>query len=155
MNIRPRCREWLPLSTQQLRLRNLSAIQGINIECNQTDCCSCSPSSSSSSTSVSPEAAQADTYCACPATLVYFTLHDHPENEPFYESEKLPLRLYLPVKWAEIHCLSMIKSNANCVCIKVWAKVKKTSTATAEGQNNNNGAGLEDNTKPRNKEPIR
>uniref|UniRef100_A0A1I8M6S8 UV radiation resistance-associated gene protein n=1 Tax=Musca domestica TaxID=7370 RepID=A0A1I8M6S8_MUSDO len=150
MNIRPRCREWLPLSTQQLRLRNLSAIQGINIECNQTDCCSCSPSSSS--TSVSPEAAQADTYCACPATLVYFTLHDHPENEPFYESEKLPLRLYLPVKWAEIHCLSMIKSNANCVCIKVWAKVKKTSTATAEGQNNNNGAGLEDNT--RNKEPI-
>ncbi|XP_061399406.1 UV radiation resistance-associated gene protein, partial [Musca vetustissima] len=135
MNIRPRCREWLPLSTQQLRLRNLSAIQGINIECNQVECCSCSPSST---TSLCPgeDIQQSDAYCACPETLVYFTLHDHPENEPFYESEKLPLRLYLPVKWAEIHCLSMIKSNANCVCIKVWAKVKKASEAT-EGQTNN------------------
>ncbi|XP_073827593.1 UV-resistance associated gene [Musca autumnalis] len=151
MNIRPRCREWLPLSTQQLRLRNLTAVQAINIECNQVDCCSCSPSSSSLSPTETPTNVAA--YCACPETLVYFTLHDHPENEAFYESEKLPLRLYLPVKWAEIHCLSMIKSNANCVCIKVWVKIKKTATTATQGKANN-GETVENNSKPDIKEPI-
>ncbi|KAM7353160.1 UV-resistance associated gene [Cochliomyia hominivorax] len=101
MNIRPRCREWLPLSTQQLRLRNLQAIQGVNIEVNN---------SSNSSTQ----------------TLLYYTLHDHPENEPFYQSEKVALRKHLHVKWAEIFCPEILKSNANCVCIKIWACIQKT-----------------------------
>ncbi|XP_013107039.2 UV radiation resistance-associated gene protein [Stomoxys calcitrans] len=116
MNIRPRCREWLPLSTQQLRLRNLQAIQGVNIEVvnsSQSPCCCTSPTTISSCSK-------------CPEKLVYYTLHDHPENEAFYESEKIPLRMYLPLKWAEIQCLSMVKSNANCVCVKVWLWTKKS-----------------------------
>lgn len=114
MNIRPRCREWLPLSTQQLRLRNLQAIQAVNIEIKSQDdyYSSCTAYSSSS--------------CQCPEILLYYTLHDHPENEAFYQSEKLPLRMHLPLKWAEIQCLSIVKSNANCVCIKIWLRTTKT-----------------------------
>ncbi|XP_065356895.1 UV radiation resistance-associated gene protein [Calliphora vicina] len=108
MNIRPRCREWLPLSTQQLRLRNLQAIQGVNIEIKTKG------SSRSSSGGVYTQ------------TLLYYTLHDHPENEPFYQSEKVALRKHLHVKWAEIQCPEILKSNANCVCIKIWACIKKT-----------------------------
>lgn len=107
MNIRPRCHEWLPLSTQQLRLRNLQAIQGVNIELKRK-------SSKSQYTQ----------------TLLYYTLHDHPENEPFYQSEKVALRKHLHVKWAEIHCPEILKSNANCVCIKIWACLKKTEMET-------------------------
>lgn len=109
MNIRPRCREWLPLSTQQLRLRNLQAIQGVNIEIQTNG----SPNSSSP-------------YCSYTQTMLYYTLHDHPENEPFYQSEKVALRKHLHVKWAEIQCPEILKSNANCVCIKVWACINKT-----------------------------
>ncbi|XP_075153763.1 UV-resistance associated gene [Haematobia irritans] len=120
MNIRPRCREWLPLCTQQLRLRNLQAIEGVNIEVPSNFSCCCSPPSPA-------------LHCSgCPETLVYYTLHDHPENEPFYKSEKIPLRMYLPLKWAEIQCPSMIKSNANCVCIKVWLWIKKTESECVE-----------------------
>ncbi|XP_037816480.1 UV radiation resistance-associated gene protein-like [Lucilia sericata] len=106
MNIRPRCREWLPLSTQQLRLRNLQAIQGVNIEIKTTT--------------------KANSSNASTQTLLYYTLHDHPENEPFYQSEKVALRKHLHVKWAEIQCPEILKSNANCVCIKIWACIKKT-----------------------------
>lgn len=110
MNIRPRCREWLPLSTQQLRLRNLQAIQGVNIEV-QTNDGDCSTSASL--------LGQANTF-------VYYTLHDHPNNEPFYQSEQVALRKHLNLKWAEIQCSEKLKSNANCVCVKVWASTKKT-----------------------------
>uniref|UniRef100_A0A1A9WUD8 UV radiation resistance-associated gene protein n=1 Tax=Glossina brevipalpis TaxID=37001 RepID=A0A1A9WUD8_9MUSC len=94
-HIRPRCREWLPLCSQQLRLRNLQSIQGINIGDDGTD------------------ARTAD-------CLLYYTLHDHHESPSFYESEKLPYRKHLQQRWAEIQCAELLKSNANCVCVKVW-----------------------------------
>ena len=141
MNIRPRCREWLPLSTQQLRLRNLQAIQGVNIEvkANDGDC----------STSAS-RLIQADTY-------VYYTLHDHPNNEPFYQSEQVALRKHLHLKWAEIQCPEKLKSNANCVCVKVWASTKKTEIKEKAVVYHSSGGANDNSTMKtkQNKEPMR
>lgn len=62
MHIRPRCREWLPLATQQLRLRNLVRIHGFNIECVDRN------------------------------SLIYYTLHRTADEIEFYKSEPLPAR---------------------------------------------------------------
>lgn len=62
MRLRPSCRSWLPLSTQQLRLRNLTRIEGINIKCSDA------------------------------GALIYYTLHQKNESKPFYVSEYLPHR---------------------------------------------------------------
>lgn len=132
MNIRRR--GWLPLATQQLRLRNLQAIQGVNIEDSSEDSCCCSTSPTSA--------------CQCLESMVYYTLHDHPESDAFYESEKLPLRKKLTLKWAEIQCLSIVKSNANCVCIKIWLW-----TRNVERQRNEELLRIKE--APKSKEPIR
>ncbi|KAH8249340.1 hypothetical protein KR032_008613 [Drosophila birchii] len=101
MNLRPRCRKWLPLATQQLRLRNLARIQGFNIVSRSLE---------------SGEQEQAE-----PDVLLYYTLHADKASEAFYTSEKLPQR-HQQQKWAEI-CAddeAWRKSNAQCVCIRVW-----------------------------------
>uniref|UniRef100_A0A6P4EHS6 UV radiation resistance-associated gene protein isoform X1 n=1 Tax=Drosophila rhopaloa TaxID=1041015 RepID=A0A6P4EHS6_DRORH len=101
MNLRPRCRKWLPLATQQLRLRNLARIQGFNIESGPQE---------RSLEQVEPE-----------DVLLYYTLHTDRDSEPFYTSEKLPQR-HQQQKWAEI-CTddeAWRKTNAQCVCVKVW-----------------------------------
>ncbi|XP_020810311.1 UV radiation resistance-associated gene protein [Drosophila serrata] len=101
MNLRPRCRKWLPLATQQLRLRNLARIQGFNIVSGALE---------------SGEQKQIE-----PDVLLYYTLHTDKASEPFYTSEKLPQR-HQQQKWAEI-CTddeAWRKSNAQCVCIRVW-----------------------------------
>ncbi|KAH8305490.1 hypothetical protein KR018_010876 [Drosophila ironensis] len=97
MNLRPRCRPWLPLATQQLRLRNLVRIQGFNL--------------------VSPARERAEQV----HLQVSYSLHMLPGSEPFYESEKLTLR-HQQQKWAEISAenASWRKSNAQCVCVRVW-----------------------------------
>ncbi|XP_058819244.1 UV radiation resistance-associated gene protein [Topomyia yanbarensis] len=58
---RPRCRDWAPLSTQQLRLRTLIQISGHNIACEYSKC------------------------------SVYFTLHTTTMSAPFYTSEKMDI----------------------------------------------------------------
>lgn len=58
---RPRCRDWSPLSTQQLRLRSLIQISGHNIVCDHPKC------------------------------SVYFTLHTTTMSAPFYTSERLDI----------------------------------------------------------------
>lgn len=58
---RPRCRDWSPLSTQQLRLRSLIQISAHNIVCQHPKC------------------------------SVYFTLHTTTMSAPFYTSEKLDI----------------------------------------------------------------
>ncbi|XP_058446596.1 UV radiation resistance-associated gene protein [Malaya genurostris] len=58
---RPRCRDWTPLSTQQLRLRTLIQISGHNIVCSYPKC------------------------------SIYFTLHTTTMSAPFYTSEKLDI----------------------------------------------------------------
>ncbi|XP_054743196.1 UV radiation resistance-associated gene protein [Anastrepha obliqua] len=62
MRLRPRCGSWLPLSTQQLRLRNLLRIEGINIKCDEA------------------------------GALIYYTLHKSKDADAFYVSEYLPHR---------------------------------------------------------------
>jgi UV radiation resistance-associated gene protein len=57
---RPRCRDWTPLVTQQLRLRNLIKISGHNIQCDNTIKCS-----------------------------IYFTLHLTSMSAPFFTSDRL------------------------------------------------------------------
>ncbi|XP_030377309.1 UV radiation resistance-associated gene protein [Scaptodrosophila lebanonensis] len=108
MNLRPRCREWLPLATQQLRLRNLQYIQGLNIQSSN-----CSPSSSGNCDADGDDERE---------MLIYYTLHTDKASEAFYTSEALPQR-HQQQKWAEI-CAGdeWRKSNAQCVCVKVWAR---------------------------------
>ncbi|XP_055541688.1 UV radiation resistance-associated gene protein isoform X2 [Wyeomyia smithii] len=58
---RPRCRDWSPLSTQQLRLRSLIQVSGHNIVCDQPKC------------------------------SLYFTLHTTTMSAPFYTSDKMDI----------------------------------------------------------------
>ncbi|KAH8413160.1 hypothetical protein KR009_008453 [Drosophila setifemur] len=98
MNLRPRCRQWLPLATQQLRLRNLARIQGFNIVSGPQE---------------EPDEPE--------DVLLYYTLHLDRSSEALYTSEKLPQR-HQQQKWAEI-CANddaWRKSNAQCVCVRVW-----------------------------------
>ncbi|XP_001355753.3 UV radiation resistance-associated gene protein [Drosophila pseudoobscura] len=106
MNLRPRCRKWLPLATQQLRLRNLTRIQGFNIVCRQL--------SGVTEAEVEAEADSED-------VLLYYTLHTDKASEALYTSERLPQR-HQQQKWAEIGADgdAWRKSNAQCVCVKVW-----------------------------------
>ncbi|TDG43211.1 hypothetical protein AWZ03_010371 [Drosophila navojoa] len=108
MHLRPRCREWLPLATQQLRLRNLARIQGVNIKC-------------------SPDAGE-DIAAEDYELLIYYTLHADKASDAFYTSEALPQR-HQQQKWAEICAGDAVwrKSNAQCVCVKVWAQYQPTA----------------------------
>lgn len=108
MHLRPRCREWLPLATQQLRLRNLARIQGVNITC----------------IPYAGEDIAAEDY----ELLIYYTLHADKASEAFYTSEALPQR-HQQQKWAEICAgdAAWRKSNAQCVCVKVWAQYQPTA----------------------------
>ncbi|XP_034668085.1 UV radiation resistance-associated gene protein [Drosophila subobscura] len=107
MNLRPRCRKWLPLATQQLRLRNLTRIQGFNIVCRQWS-------------GLAPET-EVDAQAEAEDVLLYYTLHTDKASEALYTSEKLPQR-HQQQKWAEIGADgdAWRKSNAQCVCVKVW-----------------------------------
>ncbi|XP_067622478.1 UV radiation resistance-associated gene protein isoform X2 [Eurosta solidaginis] len=62
MRQRSRWRSWLPLSTQQLRLRNLVKIEGVNVKCDNA------------------------------GAVIYYTLHQSSDEDAFYLSELLTLR---------------------------------------------------------------
>lgn len=88
---RPRCREWEPLMTQQLRLRDLIKISGVNIKI------------------------QSDNKTK---SKIYYTLHFKPFSKPFYTSEKL--EEHIAIDWSEINCQDLHKSASRNVCIRVW-----------------------------------
>ncbi|KAL7741980.1 hypothetical protein ACLKA6_012184 [Drosophila palustris] len=113
MHLRPRCCEWLPLATQQLRLRNLARIQGLNIEGNLD--------AKAGGESGGAEEQEQE-------LLLYYTLHADKASEAFYTSEALPQR-HQQQKWAEICAGDEVwrKSNAQCVCVKVWAHYQPTA----------------------------
>ncbi|ALC39952.1 Uvrag [Drosophila busckii] len=117
MHLRPRCREWLPLATQQLRLRNLARIEALNIECHLESSIVCGRG----------EAEEQEQ-----ELLVYYTLHADKASEAFYTSESLPQR-HQQQKWAEICAGDDVwrKSNAQCVCVKVWAHYQPTGQLSA------------------------
>uniref|UniRef100_A0A182LVL7 UV radiation resistance-associated gene protein n=1 Tax=Anopheles culicifacies TaxID=139723 RepID=A0A182LVL7_9DIPT len=104
---RPRCRDWSPLSTQQLRLRSLIQISAHNIVIPDR-----APTTTASAADVRA-AEGARSKCT-----VYFTLHQTPHSAPFYTSEKLDL--HRKVLWAEIDCPATIKSSLRSVCVRVW-----------------------------------
>uniref|UniRef100_A0A182QTS9 UV radiation resistance-associated gene protein n=1 Tax=Anopheles farauti TaxID=69004 RepID=A0A182QTS9_9DIPT len=106
---RPRCRDWSPLSTQQLRLRSLIQISGHNITVSEPP----PPNTPTPSSTPSSHTAGGRTKCT-----VYFTLHQTPDSAPFYTSERLDL--HRNVLWAEIDCPATIKSSLRGVCVRVW-----------------------------------
>ncbi|EDV94042.1 UV radiation resistance-associated gene protein [Drosophila grimshawi] len=118
MHLRPRCSEWLPLATQQLRLRNLARIQGLNIECSLI----------ANAGGEDLESGQEEQ-----ELLLYYTLHADKASEAFYTSEPLPQR-HQHQKWAEISAGDDVwrKSNAQCVCVKVWAHYQPTAAQQRE-----------------------
>ncbi|XP_051858734.1 UV radiation resistance-associated gene protein [Drosophila albomicans] len=123
MHLRPRCCEWLPLATQQLRLRNLARIQGLNIKCTLDANININANSGSGECGVAEQE----------ELLLYYTLHADKASEAFYTSEALPQR-HQQQKWAEI-CAgdeAWRKSNAQCVCVKVWAHYQPTAQRTLE-----------------------
>lgn len=99
---RPRCLDWTPLATQQLRLRNLIQIIGYNVE------------------------------CCDPQTLLYYTLHSSPMSSPFYKSVELEPQSGGMVSWPEINCNKVMKSPGKHVTVRVWQRVKSDITGNSD-----------------------
>ncbi|XP_053674931.1 UV radiation resistance-associated gene protein [Anopheles nili] len=110
---RPRCRDWSPLSTQQLRLRSLIQISGHNITL---------PDTHPNPTAPLPAPIVPTGRHGRPKCTVYFTLHHAPQSAPFYTSERLDL--HRNVLWAEIDCPGTIKSSLRGVCVRVWEHIE-------------------------------
>lgn len=97
---RPRCRNFEPLVTSQMRLRNLIKISGTNFHCDGDD----------------------------KKILLYYTLHLSAFSKPFYTSEKLDYRSNLD--WLEINCQQLQNSAHKFICVRVWRKDIKTKIQT-------------------------
>ncbi|XP_049538046.1 UV radiation resistance-associated gene protein isoform X1 [Anopheles darlingi] len=104
---RPRCRDWSPLSTQQLRLRSLIQVSGHNI-------------TTTFSSLAGPERGT-PLLGERGKCFVYFTLHQTLDSAPFYTSEKLDL--HRNVLWADIECPATMKSSLRAVCVRVWEHI--------------------------------
>ncbi|XP_055378215.1 UV radiation resistance-associated gene protein [Condylostylus longicornis] len=96
MFTRPHCRDWMPLLTQQLRLRNVIKIIGENIECTQN---------------------KVRTQCK-----IYYTLHHNLNGDPIYRSELTTLLGNGSANWAEIDSDLFNKIPCRSICVKVWQK---------------------------------
>ncbi|CAH0718475.1 unnamed protein product, partial [Brenthis ino] len=90
---RPRCREWTPLTTQQLRLRSLIQIVGYNIR--------------------PPE------WCTHQCSY-YLTLHHTTMSAPFYTSERISSP---HPKWKEIDSEVTQRMSSTNVVIRIWCHV--------------------------------
>lgn len=95
MFTRPRCRDFEPLVTTQLRLRNLIKITGINVHCDDDD----------------------------KNFSLYFTLHSSAFSKPFYTSEKVDYRS--KIDWPEINCEKVQTSSQKFICVRVWRRDNK------------------------------
>ncbi|CAG4996278.1 unnamed protein product [Parnassius apollo] len=90
---RPRCREWTPLATQQLRLRSLIQIVGYNIR--------------------PPE------WCTRQCSY-YLTLHHTTMSAPFYTSERI---CSPHPKWKEIDSEITQRMSSTNVVIRIWCHI--------------------------------
>ncbi|XP_077302726.1 UV-resistance associated gene isoform X2 [Arctopsyche grandis] len=97
----PRCREWTPLATQQLRTRNLLQVVGYNMQ-----------SSDSSGQQGS----------------LYYTLHSTTMSAPFYTSEKL---LSNHPKWREIDSELIHKMSSLNIVVRVWRHIRHSSNGAS------------------------
>ncbi|KAJ8706051.1 hypothetical protein PYW07_010828 [Mythimna separata] len=101
---RPRCREWTPLATQQLRLRSLIQIVGYNIR--------------------PPE------WCTSPCSF-YLTLHHTTMSAPFYTSERISSP---HPKWKEIDTESTHRMSSTNVVIRIWCHILHPNDDTSKLQ---------------------
>ncbi|CAB3256045.1 unnamed protein product [Arctia plantaginis] len=99
---RPRCREWTPLATQQLRLRSLIQVVGYNIR--------------------PPE------WCTLPCSF-YITLHHTTMSAPFYTSERISSP---HPKWKEIDSETTHRVSSANVVIRIWCHVLHSSDETTK-----------------------
>nr|XP_026484133.1 uncharacterized protein LOC113392070 isoform X1 [Vanessa tameamea] len=90
---RPRCREWTPLTTQQLRLRSLIQIVGYNIRPPERCTHQCS---------------------------YYLTLHHTTMSAPFYTSERI---CSPHPKWKEIDSEIIQRMSSTNVVIRIWCHI--------------------------------
>ncbi|XP_023943589.1 uncharacterized protein LOC112049790 [Bicyclus anynana] len=90
---RPRCREWTPLTTQQLRLRSLIQIVGYNIR--------------------PPE------WCTHQCSY-YLTLHHTTMSAPFYTSERI---CSPHPKWKEIDSEKTQRMSSTNIVIRIWCHI--------------------------------
>ncbi|XP_050357940.1 uncharacterized protein LOC126778442 [Nymphalis io] len=90
---RPRCREWTPLTTQQLRLRSLIQIVGYNIRPPERCTLQCS---------------------------YYLTLHHTTMSAPFYTSERI---CSPHPKWKEIDSEITHRMSSTNVVIRIWCHI--------------------------------
>ncbi|KAL0859854.1 hypothetical protein ABMA27_010193 [Loxostege sticticalis] len=97
---RPRCREWTPLATQQLRLRSLIQIVGYNIR--------------------PPEG------CTSQCSF-YLTLHHTTMSAPFYTSERISSP---HPKWKEIDSELIQRMSSTNVVIRIWCHAMTASDQT-------------------------
>ncbi|KAJ0170550.1 hypothetical protein K1T71_013921 [Dendrolimus kikuchii] len=102
---RPRCREWTPLATQQLRLRSLIQIVGYNIR--------------------PPE------WCKSQCSF-YLTLHHTTMSAPFYTSEKISSP---HPKWKEIESEIIQRMSSTNVVIRIWCHILHPSEELTIPQN--------------------
>ncbi|XP_038217016.1 uncharacterized protein LOC119835956 [Zerene cesonia] len=99
---RPRCREWTPLTTQQLRLRSLIQIVGYNIR--------------------PPE------WCTHQCSY-YLTLHHTTMSAPFYTSERISSP---HPKWKEIDSEITQRMSSTNVVIRIWCHIIPQSSKEDE-----------------------
>nr|CAD7586127.1 unnamed protein product [Timema genevievae] len=117
-----RWREWLPLATQQLRLRNLIQVIGYNVwwgetlETDKKQYQDLNRSDSSAHTNQRLKKPRTSTL----KTWFYYTLHLTTMSAPFYTSEKLESD---NPKWAEIDVgdlVSVVNAAANGIVVRLW-----------------------------------
>ncbi|XP_028174724.1 uncharacterized protein LOC114363248 [Ostrinia furnacalis] len=101
---RPRCREWTPLATQQLRLRSLIQIVGYNIRPPEGSTVQCS---------------------------FYLTLHHTTMSAPFYTSERISSP---HPKWKEIDSELTHRMSSTNVVIRIWCHTMPPSDQTEPTQ---------------------
>ncbi|CAH0403751.1 unnamed protein product [Chilo suppressalis] len=94
---RPRCREWTPLATQQLRLRSLIQIVGYNIR--------------------PPEGCRSQ--CS-----FYLTLHHTTMSAPFYTSERISSP---HPKWKEIDSEMIHRMSSTNIVIRIWCHILQST----------------------------
>lgn len=93
-------RDWLPLVTTNIRLRNLIKITGVELHNFRTD---------------------------NTGFVFYFTLHLSAFSKPFYTSSSVEIRNG-KADWPEINCELCRESSHKFICIRIWQKSSSSST---------------------------
>lgn len=107
-------RDWLPLVTTNIRLRNLIKITAVNLHCveNNND--------------------------GDKKQFVYFTLHLSAFSKPFYTSSCVEIRNG-KANWPEINCEQCRESSQKFICIRIWQKSSSSTSITSPSSQSSSG----------------